>query len=88
MKVESGNAEIQSRQQRLVLSSMESGFSMNGVVERKPVTNIDPIPKVTNKKDVTISGTAAPGTKIEAAGITGYAKPDMTFAVVVPLNWG
>ena len=88
VKVEKGNAELNAYQQRLLLSSMEQGVLLNKKIMRKPDVTLDEIPKTTREEMLTVSGTASPGTRVDAAGVTGYAQANMRFSIDVPLKLG
>ena len=72
VKVEQGNAELSGYQRRLLLSSMEEGILLGEKILRKPKMTLDPIPETTRSERMTITGIASPGTRVEAAGVTGY----------------
>ena len=88
MKVEQGNAELSGYQRRLLLSSMEEGILLGEKILRKPKMTLDPIPETTRSERMTITGIASPGTRVEAAGVTGYVQSNMRFSIDVPLKIG
>ena len=88
VKVEKGNAELSSYQQRLLLSSMEQGIILDNTLLRPPEVTLNDIPKQTMSKNLAIGGMASPGSRVEAAGQTSYAQANMQFFLEVPLEMG
>ena len=88
VKVEEGNAELSGYQKRLLLSSMEQGILIGDKVIRKPKASLDTIPETTRDSQVTLTGLASPGTRVEAASVIGYVQSNMRFSIEVPLKMG